>query len=117
MTVQEADQGVAAIWAMYERQKENLGMVRCLGVVGSTGQDCTKKRKPHSYFCAVHGKKADQQLRGYLLKIMRVELDRLWQKYYDAGVNRSGDAEDEEVAQHLANTIDTLQDYIDSLRG
>lgn len=110
MTLVEADQGVKAIWAMYKRQQENLDMVRCLGCVQSTGEACTKKRKPHSYFCTVHGKKADQQLRWYLIKIMKQELDLLWEKYYYAGIDK-----DEERSEHLAEVIDRFQDLIDDM--
>jgi hypothetical protein len=81
-----------------------------LGQVQSTGQDCTKKRKPHSYFCAVHGKRADHQLKQYLIKIMKLDLDSLWQKYYYAGINK-----DEEQSEHLADVIDRLQDLIDDM--
>jgi len=111
MTVEEADMGVKMIWDMFERQRMNLDMVRCLGEVQSTGQACDKKRKPHSYFCKVHGRKADQQLRRYQIRLLTLELDRLWQRYYDSAVINDNDLIDD-----LADSIDNIHDRIDSLQ-
>lgn len=94
MTLQEANASTREIWDMFDRQRNNLSMVQCLGLVHATGEACTKSRKANSYFCAVHGKKPAQHFQYQTQQHREVLLQQLWQDYYDAGIERDAEKAD-----------------------
>lgn len=87
MTIAEADAGVTAIWEIHDRHRNNISMKKCLAIVESTQEPCPKSRKPHSYFCKVHGTNPAKHFDYQYQKYLGVTLKQLRQDYRQAALD------------------------------